>query len=243
MKAAVLQEESEELITKIFQNISKKVKFLQILFVKKESLSSITQSVSTGPLSRLHHGRDLWRYCVQGLPVTVHQGIVQLLTLLHELLVGLCHVQLWHGVCKRSQGGFRAPGEAPRDLDSQGFLLRLASSLSSVSESLRLIPLPCRVPLRMKVESTWRTSCAISFKSWWLFSTSFSRLHVPWLAWRGPSIWGYGNLIKITKSRALFFKGNVTQQWKSASAVYNLAGSHEGCFVENCWITGLCTWS
>lgn len=59
MKAAVLQEESEELITKIFQNISKKVKFLQILFVKKESLSSITQSVSTGPLSRLHHGRDL----------------------------------------------------------------------------------------------------------------------------------------------------------------------------------------
>lgn len=37
MKAAVLQEESEELITKIFQNISKKVKFLQILFVKKES--------------------------------------------------------------------------------------------------------------------------------------------------------------------------------------------------------------
>lgn len=52
-------------------------------------------------MSWLHHGRDLWRHSVQGLPVTLHQCIIQFLTLFHELFVGLGHIQLWSWVCKK----------------------------------------------------------------------------------------------------------------------------------------------
>lgn len=61
-------------------------------------------------MSWLQHGRDLWRHSVQGLPVTVHQCIIQFLTLFHELLVGLSHIQLWCWVCRRkgqSQAGWK----------------------------------------------------------------------------------------------------------------------------------------
>ena len=92
----------EWLITKIFMKHFKKSLAGTL---KKESLLSL-KSILACPLSWLHHGRDLWRHCVQRLPVTVHERIVQLLALLHELLVGLGHIQLRHGVWKRSKGGF-----------------------------------------------------------------------------------------------------------------------------------------
>lgn len=42
-------------------------------------------------------------YRVQGLPVTVHQGIVQLLTLLHEMLVPLLHVAFRDGFWNKTK--------------------------------------------------------------------------------------------------------------------------------------------
>ena len=87
----------ERLITKIFMKHFKKSLAATL---KKEPLLSL-KSILACPLSWLYHGRDLWRHCVQRLPVTVHQRIIQLLALLHELLVGLGHIQLRHGVWKR----------------------------------------------------------------------------------------------------------------------------------------------
>ena len=69
--------------------------------------------------------------------MTVHERIVQLLALLHELLVGLGHIQLRHGVWKRSKGGSGVQRGAA--LSSHGtrcpapsFLARAAGPAASV---------------------------------------------------------------------------------------------------------------